>query len=512
MRVLAFILFLSFAVAGPARAEWREASSDHFVVVADDSEKDLREFTAELERYHAAMGLVATKLEEQPSPSNRVTIYVVRSDRDVRKLLGEGSDRVAGFYLPRAGGSVAFVPRIENRSGELDESMLILLHEYAHHFLISSSGFPMPLWMSEGAAEFFASAKFDKDGGVSMGRPAEHRAYELFNDGGLKAEAILTATEGATESDREFGAFYGKSWLLYHYLIFSKERAGQLKTYGSALRSGKGLHEAAVDAFGDLDILEKDMNSYLRQRRMSLFNVSGEALKTGPVAVRTLSQGEADMVPVKIRSKRGVDREQALDLLTDARQIAGRYPKNAAVQSALSEAEYDAGNDAEAIAAADAALAIDPSQANAYVQKGYALFDEAENADDREAAYAQAVKPFVALNKIENNHPLPLVYFYRSFLEQGKKPSELAVHGLERAAELAPFDLNLRFMLAMQNIRDDEKDLARSNLVPIAYNPHGGEFAEMARTMLDKLDSGDNIPDEATLMADGQEPGEPDSQ
>ena len=42
-------------VPGAAKAEWHEASSEHFLVIADQSEKDVREFTERLERYHAAL-------------------------------------------------------------------------------------------------------------------------------------------------------------------------------------------------------------------------------------------------------------------------------------------------------------------------------------------------------------------------------------------------------------------------------------------------------------------------
>jgi tetratricopeptide (TPR) repeat protein len=163
-----------------------------------------------------------------------------------------------------------------------------------------------------------------------------------------------------------------------------------------------------------------------------------------------------------------------------------------AVLTALAEAEYDAGNDAEAIAAADAALALDPAQVNAYVQKGYALFRRAAAAgeDERTAAYRAAIAPFVALNKIENDHPLPLVYFYRSFAERGAEPPDLAVHGLERAAELAPFDLGLRLNLAAQQIEAGNLDAARSNLVPVAYHPHGGGLAGPARQVIERIDAG----------------------
>tara|TARA_B100000929_G_scaffold189455_1_gene150054 strand:- start:713 stop:2314 length:1602 start_codon:yes stop_codon:yes gene_type:complete len=490
MRLKIFGLIVSCLVAAPAQAEWLEASSDHFVVVADDSERDIRDFTEKLERYDAAMSKLFGRSGAKPSPSNRVTIYVVKSDSAVRKLLGTGSSRVAGFYVPRAGGSVAFVPRIESRSNEPDPSMLILMHEYAHHFLISASQFPAPLWMSEGGAEFFASAEYKKDGGMTLGRPANHRGYELYNDMGLTAEKVLTAVENDGKDDA-FGAFYGKSWLLYHYLTFSEERRGQMSAYAKALATGRSLREAAVGAFGDLDALEQDLNRYLKQRRMRVIDISGEVLETGPIAVRALTDGEEEMIPVKLRSKRGVDREAALKLVADAREVAERYPGDPAVLAALAEAEFDAGFNDRAIAAADAALAIDPKRVNAYVQKGFAMFDEAEDADDRGAAYSEAVKPFVALNRIENDHPLPLIYFYRSFVERGAKPSELAIQGLSYAAQLAPFDLDLRFNLAMQELRDGNGDMARYNLIPVAYNPHGGSFADNARAYLDRLNAGE---------------------
>ena len=114
------------------------------------------------------------------------------------------------------------------------------------------------------------------------------------------------------------------------------------------------------------------------------------------------------MMPLRIRSRVGVNKEQALALVTEARTVAARFPADPAVQAALAEAEYDAGNDAAAIAAADKALAADKTQVNAWVQKGYALFRSAADADDRKAAYRAARAPFVALNKLENEFAMIL--------------------------------------------------------------------------------------------------------
>ncbi|MBU2588381.1 MAG: hypothetical protein KJ872_09735, partial [Alphaproteobacteria bacterium] len=64
-------------LAHPALAEWYEASSDHFVIYADDSERDIQRFAENLERYHSAMAFLTERSLETPSPSNRVVIYAV---------------------------------------------------------------------------------------------------------------------------------------------------------------------------------------------------------------------------------------------------------------------------------------------------------------------------------------------------------------------------------------------------------------------------------------------------
>src|SRR5687768_18162969 len=104
------IALAALLAADAARADWLEASSPHFVVYADDSERDIRRFSEQLERYHAGMARVTGRTLPPPSPSNRVTVFVVKSEREMRRL--SGNRMIAGFYIPRAGGSVAFVPRI----------------------------------------------------------------------------------------------------------------------------------------------------------------------------------------------------------------------------------------------------------------------------------------------------------------------------------------------------------------------------------------------------------------
>jgi len=493
LRVLVWICAGLFAVAAPpAQAAWREAQSDHFVIYADDSEKDLRRFSQNLERYHRALELLTGRTVPPPSPSNRVVIFVVGNQRDLRDVLDTKSRSIGGVYIPRAGASRAYVQDIRNRSsGYPHFSTIILLHEYAHHFLISSSRFAMPRWMSEGAAEFFASTMFDKDGGITIGLPAKHRAGELFYGTPVTVRELLDPELYEANRGPRYDAFYGRSWLLYHYLTFSDARAGQIDRYWRATVEGRSPSEAGEAAFGDLDRLEEEVGNYLSDGRMVSYSIEGENLPVGEIAIRRLPKGEAKMMEVRMASQAGVDREQALELVEEARKIAGDYPGDPGVLTALAEAEYDAGFDDRAIAAADAAIALDPTRANAYVQKGFALFRKAQEIEDPQeqgAAYELAMRPLSALNALENDHPIPLTHYYRSYAERGENPPENARLALERAAQLAPFDLQLWLQVAMMQAGEGKIELARQSLRPLASNPHGGSMAENAQKLIEALE------------------------
>lgn len=490
------------ALPSAVQAAWREASSAHFVVYAEDREEDVREFAAELERFHSALEYATGKKLAAPSPSNRLTIYVVDSQRQVRSLYGGGGRFIGGFYRPRAGGSLAIVQEIHDTAGgKLDQSMIILLHEYAHHFVTATSSFPIPRWMSEGGAEFFASASFGKDGSVGIGRPANHRATELLLLDATPVEQLFDDKLYFENRGRSYDSYYGRAWLLYHYLTFAPERRGQLETYLGALAKGRPSLDAARETFGDLKQLDRDLDKYLKAKSMTYFRLKPELLSTGPIELRTLSEGAGEMMPVRIRSKVGVTPEMAAEQLPEARRIAALYPGDPFVLAALAEAEHDAGNEAEAIAAADAAIAADPQTVNAYVQKGYALFALAEDADDADAAYKKAMAPFSALNRIENNHPLPLAYYFRSFVDRGEEPPELALQGLERASQLAPFDGGLRMTLAMEQLRRGQFAEARRNLVPIAFDPHASGAGRVAQALIARLDAEGEPPTHEEMMA-----------
>lgn len=470
--VLAAVLF--WCVASDALAEWHEASSDHFVIYADESEREIRKYSDRLERYYSAMSTVLPSKKIKPSPSNRVTIYVVRNERIVRELYSAGDSRyVRGFYVPQAGGSLAIIPSIDVTGSKASESEQVLMHEYAHHFMAENTPYLVPRWYVEGYAEYFATAKFEANGAVGLGLPAVHRANELFTGRDVSIERLLDSKRYEANKSKDYDNFYGRAWLLFHYLFSDGGRRKQLVDYLNRLNNGEAELAAAIAAFGDLKALDKALDHYLQQRSMKYFSVPSEWLSVGQITVRRLSEAEAASMPIRIRSKRGVNEKTALEVVQTAREVAVKYPNEPAVQAALAEAEFDAGNDEAALRAADSALAVAPENMTALIQKGYALTRMAINSKTDEAWLA-ARRHFVSVNRIENDHPIPLIYYYLSFLQQGKEPTKVALEGLEWALELAPYDHGVRMMVAAQQMRDKRYADAMRTISPLAYNPHAG--------------------------------------
>ncbi|MBA3676882.1 MAG: hypothetical protein H0W74_05695 [Sphingosinicella sp.] len=224
---------------------------------------------------------------------------------------------------------------------------------------------------------------------------------------------------------------------------------------------------------------------------MKYLQLSPDKVTVGPVRIRQLSAGENAVMNLKIRSRRGLNTERSKALVPEIRRASAPFPKDAAVQTSLAEAEFDAGNFLEAEAAADRALALDPKAMDGLIYKARAKMAlAAAGPSGSEAAWKEVRRAIVAANRADPDDPEPLILFYSSYREQGIEPTANATMGLVRALELAPQDGDLRMKVAYQLLIDGKTREARTALVPIAFDPHGGERAATAAAIIEKLDSG----------------------
>lgn len=474
--------------ASGARAEWRAATSRHFIIYADTSEAALRAQAVALERMDWSLRHFLRLEDSKTAASNPLTIYVT-SDAAIHALCRCTS--AAGFYQARVSGSVAFTSRDSGLSDNAAEgARIVLFHEYAHHFMYGAYALAFPAWFSEGFAEFASTIRItDKD--VTIGRAAQHRAAGLLLGKQFRAQEMLdpkfiAQVRGGAAMD----AFYGRGWLLTHFFLFRPERFKQFDAYLHGINRGQPGLEAARAAFGDLAKLDKEVADYLAASRLPAMTVTPESMPAPEIALRRLSAGEAAMIRLRMDSTHGVSAKTAAPLYQRAAPVAARFPDDAVAQGWLAEMAYDAGEMDAARAAADRALARDPKSVQALLYKSRVALAAAATANATDpAVWNEARRPILVANRLDPDDAEPLWLFYTSFALQGAPPRPSALTGLYRAQELVPEDEDVRFAAAIERIRAGETDAAKRLIRPIAYDPHAAPDNPAAR-MLAALDAG----------------------
>ena len=466
-RILSAIL-LVFAVATPARAEWQEARSKHFIIYADEPRDELRRYVERLERFDQAVRIVRKMNDPALSDANRVRIFVLPNQGSIENLCG--CNNVVGFYITRASGSVAFVPRkagLTNDKYDMDADS-VFFHEYSHHLQMQGADVGLPGWAREGFAEFFARTDLRDDGSVVIGIMPAYRGYSLMDNNSLSIRDMLS---GKTTFDNyaEYEGIYSRGWALTHYLAFDPSRRGQFDRYIEGIQKGVPPLTAAEQAFGDLDSLTAELGSYVRRPKLPSLVLTGIKVDSESISIRGLSPAEADILPTYIRAERKL-RSAERDVASDANKEASKYPADRFVQAVLAQAELNAHHFAEADAASDRALAADPNSFNALLDKGEAEMELARAGGHGD--WHSVRSWFLKANKIDPEAAEPLAMFYKTYLYAGERPTKNAIDALLYAVVLAPQDDSVRLMAVRQLLVDRETGKAKQAFAPFAYSPH----------------------------------------
>lgn len=463
--------------ADRAEAKWLRADTDNFIIYSEGSEKSLRDFADKLERFDATLSLrFGISRVKEP---NRLTIYLVERAADAGRLTaGRLGPSIAGFYSADPEGSFAVSNRESTVIKGTPEWQQTLFHEYGHHFMRRYLHAAFPAWFIEGFAEYYSTTDFTKDGKAEIGKPPYGRAYGLLEMPKIPAETLLFQRPGTMRNSGQMDVYYGRAWLLTHMLYSSTTRSGQLGAYLGAINKGVEAKKAATDAFGDLAQLDRDLNTYLKQRLS--YRTTGEPIAvSATVTITPLSPADDAMLPLQLERKSASGDEERLSKVRDGlAKLAAQYPGDADVWYELAMAEWDRGKEKRdpgaARASVDKALALDPKHVRANVLLGRIMLDALREKDDPSAAdWNAARKPIILANQTNPDDPVPLLAYFQSFAPQGHEPPSIAIDGLARAFELAPENgearINYAFALANRGKFDRAIALAKS----IAYDPHG---------------------------------------
>lgn len=470
--------------AMPAAAKWREAETRQFRVYSEGSESDLVERAELLERYDRLLRIFTGVSMEAEAP--KLNVYMTNYVTSIGNL---GADSAAGFYVASTKGICAFASR---RSGFTDDSV-VLLHEYAHHFMMQHFPVAYPAWYVEGFAEYFSTARIDGDT-VELGRFERNRAYSLQVLKWLPIATILTGKSDLTGD--EVHSFYGQSWLLAHMILQDSELNAKMPDYLTQVAAGVPSVEAFAAAFGSTRAFDARLRDYFDRGRITYrrLDFSEGEFGRATVAVSDLPDAaERGLLPAAaIRCGVGDSKEW----LKDVRAVEQKYPDTPFARRIGAMAEAEAGDPARAIAKLQPMIAAEPDNADYHFWMGRAYSRRAhqENGDMAEN-HALARKSYGRAFEIRPDHWQTLLnYVADSQTPNGKAEQDILIAARDLAPQVGEINTRLGMSLALEQ-RFEE---AATVLTPVANSPHG-EVPEAVRKLLALIAARDTAIDAAAL-------------
>ncbi|MFN2258740.1 MAG: hypothetical protein ABR601_02745, partial [Parasphingopyxis sp.] len=440
-RLVAAVLLVSLPIAA-AHADWYRAETENFIIHADATEEVVTEYARHLERFDAVLRHFTGT---DPEPADiKFRIYLVPDLGRLQRRMG-GGGTIGGIYIPDMRGPYAAAPIYGYQT---------VLHEYVHHFMLHHAPAAYPRWYREGFAEFFSTVSFDDEGHADLGRFPFGRADDLVYSRRFSFEDLLREDENTNHF-----ALYVQGWILVHHSVFHQRTGRLLAEYLQLMNRGQTGEQAFQATFASLgDELDDMLKDYGRgrmpmSRTTRTFEVSGE------IAIRKLSEEEATVEALYPRRRDYLERE----MLSAVRN----YPRNAQVHAELAQLRLAQDRLDEALAAADAALAIDPDHVEANVFKGTALLRRADaSGDPADSRWAEARELFLRANRADPYYPLALLRYYQSFPDRNARPDN-AIAALEQAYFFVPQNRETRLQLAYELLRAGRFEEARLLALPM---------------------------------------------
>lgn len=355
------ILAAALATARDKPQRWAEVSSPHFTVLSDSGEKEGRRIAVQFERMHDVFQRVHPELEQ--SAELPITILAIKDKELFRTLepsayLRKGSLELHGLFLPTSRKNYILM-RLDAEAGN---PLAIAIHEYTH-LMLHHSRRSIPLWLSEGLAEFYANTNI-RDKQILLGQANHRHLLILRNERWLPLTTLFTIDEHSPYyiEKGKGSIFYAESWALTHYLTLKdyEERTSKVEQY-TRLTSDFDPIAAAVDAFGDLKKLQTDLENYVRQDDFEQFRTAAVAhINDSEFEIESTTPIQAEAIQADFLACSG--------RLAEARAFAERVlqeePENASAKETLGI--LDSEDEAEAENNLRSAVQRGPSSALAY--------------------------------------------------------------------------------------------------------------------------------------------------
>lgn len=504
-----FFSLVAFETRASTKERWIGVRSEHFTLVGNADERDIRDVAVRLEQFRNILKrLFSDGRISDPVPT---TVIVFRNDdafKAFRPLYQGRLTDVAGYFQP--GRDLNYIAISAERKGP--KSFGTIFHEYMHLF-IDNNLRGLPLCFNEGLAEYYGAMTISDDGRkVTLGNVSAGRA-RLLNESKLLPIQTLLATDYNSDYYNEGNqrqVFYAQSWALIHFLL-QRDSSNGLASFAQFLEllsSGATVDHSLKEVF-HLSIveIEKALSEYVHRVPYSSDDMS----------LREFSIGSKEMHISEINAAEA--HAYLGDLLLHLNRLAeadGHLRESLSLNPNLLPAQASLGMLLVKEHQIDEAVKIlrtvaKNDRANYLTQYYFAYALSREGMDENEKAWGYQVASVAemrqALNRtIELSPGFIEAYRLYAFVNLAYndglgKAEELLTHALELSGDRQ----DLLLIQAQVHIRMLKFDAARKDLEPILLHAADSGFHEQASNLLLDIAYGEKLASSPGFVAPGKE-------
>ena len=277
-----------------AQSEWIEINSPHFRVVSNAKLESAIDTTLQFERIRDAFHKALP--EAKIDPGQEIVVFAVKDEASLKTLLPQywkqpESLKPAGVFFP--GPEKHYVAlRIDARG---TNPYRTLYHEYFH--LILNINYPnIPLWLSEGLAEFYAHTRITDDS-VALGLPSQNHLIQLRTQKLIPLKKLFLINQNSVhyKEAQKASIFYSQAWALTHYLMTSSKGTykNQIDEILGSLLQGFPIEDVAEKVLGPLNKLEKNLARHIQKNEFTFYPYALPIDKNIRLSETKLSPAEA---------------------------------------------------------------------------------------------------------------------------------------------------------------------------------------------------------------------------
>jgi tetratricopeptide (TPR) repeat protein len=467
-----------------ARAGWVRLQTANFLFLGNASERQVRQVARKLEQFReVTLRALPGATARSPVPTIVIVFAGERSFGPFKPRIAGRTAQAAGYFLGDEDLNYIAVNLASGNAG-----FSTIFHEYSH-FLVRNMIGTVPIWLSEGLAQFYESFEaYDEGRRAVVGLPLQDQLALLRERKLLPLRELLAAEVSSPMYHHEIrrDLFYAQSWALTHYLVVGNAaRRPQFVRYLSLLRRGVSPSEAVDAAFPDVDRLDGEIRKYVRGFRLTSLPYTFDERITDNVAVRgqPIDALEADAYLGDLQAR--------INRIDEARarleRVRARKPDAARATAALGLIEQRAGRLSEAIALFERAAVDEPDDAHVQGALGRALMarlgDQSPDSDEYGVTVREARTALTRAATLDPGRARTTALLGYAEFAAGEDLERSAAL-LEEAVRLAPAREQYRLMLAEVLLRRQALERATALLGPLVAGPNRPDLREPARQLL----------------------------